>query len=76
MSGEKDPFNELRDENFLFLTIMDIFTTGKHTKYEFEDLYICLYNLIKKDLTTKVKFDNFKFKDTTKDVTATKKEDN
>ena len=67
--------NELRYENFLFLTIMDIFTIGEHSKYEFEDLYICLYKLLKKDLIKKIKFSNFSFKDIEKDAQTGKKKD-
>ena len=57
-----DVNNELRDENFIFLKIMDIFTIGEHNKFEFEDLYICIYNLIKKDLIKKINFDKFSIK--------------
>lgn len=68
-----DVNNELRYENFIFLKIMDIFTIGEHNKFEFEDLYICIYNLIKKDLIKKIDFDKFIIKTTTeKDVKNTK----
>ena len=68
-----DVNNELRYENFIFLKIMDIFTIGEHNKFEFEDLYICIYNVIKKDLIKKIDFDKFIIKTTTeKDVKNTK----
>ena len=71
-----DSLNELRNENFIFLNIMDIFTIGDHDKFEFEELYICIYNLIKDKLIQKIDFKNIEIKnDIEFDVTKTNDSD-
>jgi hypothetical protein len=62
--SNNDSLEELRNENFIFLNIMEIFTIGDHDIFEFEDLYICIYNLLKDTLIQKIDFENIEIQNT------------